>query len=412
MKFFKSKTFKTYRFSIILLVSVAIGSLVGAVMGKDAVVLKPFGDLFLNLMFTIVVPLVFTSIASAVANMIDMKRLGKIIGHSLLVFTIMSLITAVLMLIVTKLIDPVGSSNIILEAGSEALNVNMLEQIVKTLSVGDFSLLLSKSSIFPLIIFSLLFGFGVSKLGDKASNIKNLLDDLTRVLMQLIKIIMYYAPIGLAAYFAALIGEFGPELIGSYTRSMLIYYPLCIAYFFIAYPIFTYIAGGRDGVKRFFANIFAPSVTALTTQSSLASLPTILKANEDIGVPKDINEVVTPIANNIHRDGSVFAAILKITFLFAVFNKPFVGIDTYLIAIAIGVVSAIVLSGIPGGGFIGEMLIVSLYGFPLEAFPIIAMIGFLVDPPATWLNVTGDAPAAMLVAKLVDGKNWLLKKGD
>lgn len=411
MKFFKSKTFKTYRFSIILLVSVAIGCLVGAIMGEDALIFKPFGDLFLNLMFTIVVPLVFASIASAVANMVDMKRLGKIIGNSLLVFTIMSLITAVIMLVITKLIDPVGSSNIILEAGTEAAKVNFLEQLVKTLSVGDFSLLLSKSSIFPLIIFSLLFGFGVSKLGDKAINIKNLLDDLTRVLMQLIKIAMYYAPIGLAAYFAALIGEFGPQLIGSYTRSMLIYYPLCIIYFFVAYPLFSYLAGGKEAVKRFFANILAPSITSLTTQSSLASLPTILKANDDIGVPKDINEVVTPIANNIHRDGSVFAAILKITFLFAVFNKPFVGLDTYLLAIAIGVVSAIVLSGIPGGGFIGEMLIVSLYGFPLEAFPIIAMIGFLVDPPATWLNVTGDAPAAMLVSKLVDGKNWLLKKG-
>jgi len=159
-------------------------------------------------------------------------------------------------------------------------------------------------------------------------------------------------------------------------------------------------------VKRFFKNILSPAVTSLATQSSLASLPSNLEATEKMGVPKDISEITLPIGATMHMDGSCLAAILKIVFLFAIFGKPFTGIDTYLTAILIAVLSGVVMSGIPGGGLIGEMLIVNLYGFPLEAFPIIAMIGFLVDPPATCLNVTGDSVSSMLVTRLVEGKDY------
>ena len=109
----------------------------------------------------------------------------------------------------------------------------------------------------------------------------------------------------------------------------------------------------------------------------------------------------------MHMEGSSMAAILKIVFLFGIFGKSFTGIDTYLIAILIAVLSGVVMSGIPGGGLIGEMLIVSLYGFPLEAFPIIATIGWLVDPIATSLNVVGDTSSTMMIAKCIEGKKWI-----
>ena len=82
---------------------------------------------------------------------------------------------------------------------------------------------------------------------------------------------------------------------------------------------------------------------------------------------------------------------------------------TYLTAIMLSVLGGVVMSGVPGGGLIGEMLIVNMYGFPAEAFPIIATIGFLVDPPATWLNATGDTVAAMIVTRMVEGKDWMVK---
>lgn len=405
-----SNIFKTYRFPLILLTSVIVGSIVGVILKEDATILKPFGDIFLNLMFTIVVPLVFVTISSSIASMLDMRRLGKILFYMLVVFLGTGIVASCITLIVLSLIDPVGGANIVLEVGEEVAGLNVGEQIVKALTVTDFSLLISKSNMLPLIVFSILFGICISILGKQTERLAKGLESLSKVFMQIVKCIMYYAPIGLCAYFAALVGEFGPNLLGSYARSMAIYYPLCIVYFFGCFALYAYLASGKLGIKTFFKNIFNPSITAIATQSSIATLPSNLEANEKMGVPKDIREVVLPIGANMHMDGSCMAAILKIVFLFGIFGKSFTGIDTYLIAILIAVLSGIVMSGIPGGGLIGEMLIINLYGFPLEAFPIIATIAFLVDPPATWINATGDSVASMIVARLVEGKNWLKNK--
>lgn len=402
------KFLKSYGFALTLLLSIIIGSILGLILKDKATVLKPFGDVFLNMLYTIVVPLVFFTISSSVASMVNLKRLGRILKYVFLVFIVTSAIAGVVMLVVLKFIDPVKNSNIVLEQGTENV-VSVAEQIVSAITVTDFNELLSKDHMLPLIIFSILFGVGTALLKDKGNTLKNLLNDASSVMMKVIKIIMYYAPIGLCAYFASLVGEFGPNLLGNYARSMLIYYIMCILYFLIFYTLYAYIAGKRNGVKIFYKNILESTATSLATQSSLASLPTNLEATKKMNVPKDIRDVTLPLGATMHMEGSSMGAILKIVFLFAIFNKPFTGIDTYLIAIMISVLSAVVMSGIPGGGLIGEMLIVSLYGFPLEAFPIIATIGWLIDPPATTLNVCGDVSSSMLVSRIIEGKNWFKK---
>ena len=405
----KQSVWKNYRFPIILILSIIIGSIIGIVFGEKAIVLKPFGDVFLNLMFTAVTPLVFVTIAGAVGNMVNMRRLGKILGNLFLTFVVTGLIAAVVILIVVKLFPPAAGVNLALEASTELETVKLSNQIVNALTVNDFSKLLSRSNMMPLIIFSILFGFCVSSLGSEDNIIARGLDAMSKVMMKFIGIIMLYAPIGLGAYFASLIGEFGPQLLGAYARAMVIYYPLCIIYFFVAFTGYSYFAGGSLGVKTFFKNILEPAITSIATQSSIATLPVNLKAAGRMGVPKDIREIVLPIGATMHMDGTVLSSILKISFLFGIFGQEFSGIGIYITAIAISILGGVVMSGVPGGGLIGEMLIVSLFGFPPEAFPIIATIGFLVDPPATCINSTGDAVASMVVTRLVEGKNWMTK---
>ena len=398
------KFWKNYKFPIILLFSIIIGCILGLILEENAVILKPFGTVFLNLMYTIVVPLVFFTISSSIANMVNLKRLGKILKYVFLVFILTSAIAGILMLGIVKIINPVGDTNIVLEQG-EATEVSIGDQIVQAITVTDFSNLLSRTNMLPLIIFTILFGIGVAL--TKNDKLAVSLENISNVMMKIINIIMYYAPIGLCAYFANLIGEFGPQLIGSYAKSMILYYIICVLYFVVFYYLYAYIAGKKKGVKLFYKNIFPATATSLATQSSLASLPTNLDTASNMKIPKDIRDVTLPIGATMHMEGSSMGAILKIVFLFGIFNMPFVGFDTYLIAIVIAVLSAVVMSGIPGGGLIGEMLIVSLYGFPLEAFPIIATIGWLIDPPATCLNVVGDVSSSMLVTRLMEGKDWI-----
>lgn len=406
----KKSFWKNYSFPILLLTGIAIGSVIGIILGEKATVLKPFGDIFINLMFTAVVPLVFITISSAVGSMINMKRLGMILGYMLLTFVVTGAIASIIIIIAVKIFPPAAGVNISIPTPEAVKPVSLGEQFVKAITVSDFSQLLSKSNMLPLIIFSVLFGTCVSLVDDEKKSIAAGLEKFSKVMMKLIELIMYYAPIGLGAYFAALIGEFGPQLLGSYAKAMIIYYPICIFYFFAAFSVYSFYAGGKNGVKVFFGNILNPSITSLATQSSIATLPVNLEAAKNMGVPKDIREIILPIGATMHMDGTCLSSILKISFLFGIFGKDFSGIGTYLIAIVVSVLGGVVMSGVPGGGLIGEMLIINLFGFPMEAFPIIATIGFLVDPPATWLNSTGDTVASMVVTRMIEGKNWIFGK--
>ena len=401
---------KQYRMTILLFLSIVIGTILGLLLKEDAKVLKPFGDIFLNLMFTIVVPLVFFTIASSVSSMIDLKRLGELLGVMLGVFFITSLLAAIFMLFSVKTIDPVGSASILIEAGEKIEQISIGERIVEAITVNDFSSILSRSHMLPLILFSILFGLGTSMLKEEGKTVSHFLNSGSKIMMKIVSFIMYYAPIGLCGYFAALVGEFGPNLMESYARSFLLYCIVGILYYLIFYTLYAYISGKKEGVKTFYQNILPPTATALATQSSLATLPTNLEAAKNMGIPKDIREVSLPIGSTMNMHGSVLGSILKIAFLFTVFGRDFSGIGTYFTALFIAVLSGVVMSGIPGGGLIGEMLIVSLYNFPAGAFGIIATIGMIIDAPATALNVVGNPAVTMMITRIVEGKDWLKKK--
>lgn len=398
---------RSYGFSLILIVSIIIGSILGVIYKKDAIIFKPFGDIFLNLLFTAIIPLVFFSITSTVASMTNIRRLGKIMAAMMLVFVATGLIASLIMIIGVQLYPPATGVNIQMGAGIQIEHFKTSEQIVKAFTVSDFPQLLSKNNMLALIVFSILLGLAASAIGERGKVFVNFLISANDVMMKLIAFIMYYAPIGLCAYFAYLVGVFGPELLGSYMRAMVLYYPTAILYFFIAFTVYAFIAGNITGLRRFWINIIPPALTALATGSSMAAIPANLAAANKTGVPKDISEVIIPIGATIHMEGSCLAAILKIAFLFGIFQMDFTGTGTILTALGIALLTGVVVSGIPGGGTIGELLIISLYGFPLEAFPIITMIGTLVDAPATMLNATGDNVASMLVARMLGGKDWL-----
>lgn len=394
---------KNYRFPMLLLLSIFLGMITGWILGDKSEVLKLLGDVFMNMLFTIVVPLVFFTISSSIANMSNLKRLGKILGYMFLIFGVTSLIAAIFMLLGCLLVNPVGNLNISLTEGVKE-SVDLGTSIVELFTVSDFSGILSKNHMFPLIIFSIVFGISVSLVGEEAKSLKNILSTCSKVMMKFIKIIMYYAPIGLFAYFACLIGTYGPELIGSYAKTFILYLVMAILYYGIFYGIYAYLVGGKKMVKKTFKSMMLPTLTALGTCSSLATLPTNIESANDLEISKDVSDVVLPVGATMHMEGSSMGSILKIVFLFTIFGEPFTGFGTLTLAVLISVLSGVVMSGIPGGGLIGELLIVSLYDFPLTAFPLIATIGWLIDSPATALNAAGDVPTTLMIDKIIKNK--------
>jgi len=409
---------KDYLFSTILLGSVLIGGVLGVVLGPKASILKPFGDLFINLLFMIIVPMVFFSIASAIATMGEMKRLGKIIGSIFLVFFVTAMIASVLGLTVTLLMNPTEGINYstlqsVVQAdqssSDKAQAVGVLDQLVKTFTVSDFPLALSKAHILPLIVLAALTGLATALVGEAAKPVAAFLSAATQVMMKIVQLIMYYAPIGLGAYFANVVGELGTQILNGYLQTFITYLVLTVIYYFGFYTLYAYIAAGKKGVVAFWHNALTPSVTALATCSSAASIPINLVATKSIGVPADMVETIIPLGANIHKDGSVFGGVLKIVFLFGLFGMDMSSFSTCLGIVGVAFLVGAVMGAIPGGGMIGEMLIISVYGFPPEVLPIIAVISTIIDAPATLLNSTGNMVCSMLIARLVEGKDWLAR---
>ncbi len=400
---------KNYGTSILLFVSIMAGSLLGLGLKEQAVFLKPLGDIFLNLLFTAVVPLVFFSISSTIASMNDPKRLGKIAGWMLLVFIVTGILASLLMIAAVKVYPPAHDIHIALPPPGNIQHYSLGEQIVGAISVGDFVEIFSKRNMLPLIIFACLVGLATLFSGVAGRPFAQFLISGNAVMGQVIKIIMLYAPLGLGAYFAYLVGVFGPQLMGSYARVVTLYYPVALFYFGCFFSFYVFLSGGRIGLRRFWKNIIPAALTAWATGSSVATIPLNLEAARKNGIPEDIRDVVIPIGATIHMEGSCLAAIVKISLLFGIYHMDFSGVGTLVTAIGISILAGTVMGGIPGGGFIGELLIVTMYGFPIEALPIISMVGTIVDPPATMVNAIGDNVSSMMVGRILGGKNWLIK---
>ncbi len=406
---------KTYMSVIILLAAIIIGAIVGIVFKEKAAVLSPLGDIFLNLMFVVIVPLIFLSISTSISRMKQPKRLGKIMITIIAMFVVTSLVAVFVGLAVAypvKLVNPEDGETIkaSLEEQEEPLteeeDQTILERTVSALTVNDFSKLLSKSNIIAIIVFSILFGMAMNMAGEKAKPVEDFLNSAYEVIMKLIKIIMYYAPIGLGCYFAALIGTFGSSIAVGYAKTFVIYTVVAILFYIIVYTIYALIAGGKRGVVTFWKNIIPATVTALATCSSAASIPVNTEASKKMGVSDDIAETMIPLGTSFHKDGSIIGSVFKIMFLVCLFGTSASIWQIILVAL----IANLLITAVPiGGGTISEMMILTMMGYPVAALPILTIIATIIDPPATVLNVIGDTSSSMLAARIVDGKDWMDK---
>lgn len=412
------KFWSNYKQTIILLAALIIGAIVGLVYGEKAAVLSPFGDLFMNLMFVIIVPLIFLTITTSIAKIKQPKRLGKVITTIFGVFIMTTLVSVVIGLITTftfELVNPKDSAAIVetlsTEAATEKVELNILERTVEAISTGDFVNILSKDNIIPLVIISILVGLAISKVGKDAENLLNILESANKVVLKLVDFIFLYAPIGLGCYFASLIGTFGASIATGYLKTFIIYTVVAILFYFIIYTLYAFISAGKEGVKVFWKNVLPATATSISTCSSAASIPVNIKCAKAMGVNDDIAETTIPLGTSFHKDGSVIGSVFKIMFLVYLFGTDVSSISGIAQVIGVALIANLLVTAVPvGGGTISEMMIITMMGFPAGALPILTIIATIIDPPATMLNVVGDTSSSMLVSRIVDGKNWLKDK--
>ena len=403
------KFLKNYTFILCMLAGIVSGCAVGLLWPEFAGKLKPLGTLFTNMMFCLVVPMVFCSIASAIANMPSAKKAGKVMGVTVATFLATAAIASVLFYIIVRMFPVITGTYEVPSADPSAV-MGAGDMIVSFFTKPDFVELLSRRAVLPLIVFAVIIGFGVQMQGGPETMTAKLLEDITGCIMKAVQIVTYYAPIGFFGFFANLVADYGPELIGDYSRTLLLYYAMSFAYMFVFFPLYARFGGGKGAVKVMFRHLFKPAAVSFGTCSSVATIPTNMEAAESTGISKDVSNIVLPLGATMHMDGSAMGAIMKVAFLFGMFGQDF-STGRAILAIVVAVFSSVAMSGIPGGGGTGELALCTVF-FPEQmaiAYPMALALGNLIDPPATMVNAAGDYVASFIVAKYVDGKDWLRK---
>ena len=397
---------KNYSGILLLLLGITVGSFIGIFFPNWVEYLKPLGDIFLNLLFVSVVPLVFFAVANAIASVEKQNKFGRIIFSMVVTFLLFILVAAIFTIIVVYFFPTEALPSNAPDTIKPEEAKNWGDTIVSFFTVGEFTQLFSRQNMLALLIFAFLTGSATQKAGEKGLVFKNFLASGYEVMKEILLIVMKVAPIGLGAYFAFQISTIGPQLFGFYGKPLGLYYAAGTFYFLVFFSIYAFIAYGKKGVPLFWKNNIFPTLTAISTCSSFATMPTNLDAAKKIGIPDSVANIVIPIGSTLHKNGSSMSSIIKIYVAFLIIGENFFDPHNLLLALGITVFVSIVAGGIPNGGYIGEMLMISVYHLPQEAIPAVMIIGTLVDPLATVLNATGDTVAAMFVTKL-SGEKFL-----
>lgn len=261
----------TYKSSVILLGSMVLGGVIGLFWGKGAKILQPVADIFLNLLYCCVVPLIFCSLTSAIAKMENLVKLRKILITFLIGTILTGVISCLFMVAAALMFDPAKGA--VLDLAEKVEDVNGSMNFLGMFTVKDFPLLFSKSNLMALIVFTVMFSIAIIMAGEKGKPVLKLMEALSDIIVNVIGIVMKIAPIGLGCYFAILIGEYGDQVIGPLSRAIIIYCAVIIVYFVLSQTIMAYIGAGTAGVKRWWKTALAPTLTALGTCSSAATLP-------------------------------------------------------------------------------------------------------------------------------------------
>lgn len=399
---------KSYSSLILLLIGLTAGSLIGIIAPEVVGYLKPMGDIFLNLLFITVIPLVFFAIVNSIISIGNEGEIGKILGWMSATFLLFIVSAALFTLLVVYLFPTEAPDVTLIDSATEMVHQNtpLGEQITNFFSVGEFYLLFSREHMLALLIFSFLLGITLRRIPrEKTTVFCQFISGAYEAMTGLLMTIMKVAPIGLGAYIAYQVGTVGPQLFGFYAKPLGLYYATAAAFFLIGYSVFTFLSTGPRGFKAYWRHNAVPSLTAISTCSSLATMPVVLEAAKKTGVPKSVANIVVTIGSTIHKDGSSISSIIKIYVVFLIMGWDLFTVHNLIIALVLTIFVSLIEGGVPSGGYVGEILMIGAYNLPPEAIPAVMIIGTLVDPLATVLNSVGNSAAAMVVTRLT-GIPW------
>ncbi|MEM4749590.1 MAG: dicarboxylate/amino acid:cation symporter [Sulfolobales archaeon] len=381
-----------------LLVGFALLALPDATRASAAAWFKALGDIFVRLIRVIIPPLIFFTISAAVASMADLRRLGLLMIWMLILYIGTSAIAAYLGVIAGQIFNPGAGVGLKPPADYTPPKPPSAVDILLSFFQTDFNSLLTVGGAMTMIIFAIILGIATVLLGESGRRLYSFLKLASDLMITMVMIIMYYAPVAIFAYAAWLIAVYGPQMLGAYGRFLLSQYTFSFLHFFIVYSIIVMV-GGLNPLK-YFKIQSTPFLIAFTTRSSAVTLPYNMEAAKRMGVPDEVFKITLPVGATVNMDGTALYQALSAVFIAQLFGIPLTPLHISLI-VAAAIIGSVATAAIPGGGTIMLAFVLGVVGLPLEGVGIMLVIDPIADAIRTAINVSGDNACTILITRFV-----------
>ncbi|WP_345778745.1 dicarboxylate/amino acid:cation symporter [Shewanella sp. Isolate7] len=405
---------KTSRFlgniGVQVVIAMLIGAAVGFIMGEQASVFAPLGTIFIHLIKMLVIPLVLVSIISGAASLGDSPSAGKIGIGTFGFFIITSGVAVALALLLGNLFQPGNGVDFTAHSASGLMKVTeehgalpgVMDTFIGMIPTNVFESL-TGGNILQILVFSIFFGIALTKVkGEGSKPILAALNTIVDAFVWMINCVMVIAPIGVFGLMADSVGTFGFDALEVVFKLFAVFVLGILLFGFLFFPLLVQLFSNVSA-KKFISVMKKPQVMALSTASSMATLPVNMETcEEELGVSKPTASFVLPLGATINMSGNAIYYGLV-----AIFFAQMYGIDlslgAYVAIIFTSTLGAIGQAGVPGPSFLVVAVLLAA-GIPIDGLPLLFALDRVFDMIRTSLNITGDAACAVILDKYTQAK--------
>jgi len=359
--------------------------------------IKPFGDLFLNLIKMIIVPLVLSSLVVGAASTGDVKKLGRIGAKTLAYYLLTTAFAVTLGLILGNILNPGIGMN--LPPGAEpdvSKAPSLIDTFLNIIPSNPIKALVDVNML-QIIVFAIFLGIAITLIGDKGKPVLNFFDSLAEISYKIVAIIMAYAPIGIFGLIVPVVASNGPQVLLPLLKVIITVYLGVALHAVLVYSSLVYIFARMSPLK-FFKGASGAMLVAFTTSSSSGTLPVSMElAEKNLGVPKSICSFVLPLGATVNMDGTALYQGVCALFIAQIFGLHLT-LAQQITIILTATLASIGTAGVPGAGLIMLTMVLQAVNLPLEGIALIAGIDRILDMARTCINVTGDMAGSVVVA--------------
>lgn len=388
-----------------IFIAIIAGGIVGSILGPNAEHIKIVGDIFIRLLRMIIIPLIMASMVTGIVSIGSGRNLGRISLRTAVYYMATTLLAVTVGLVLVNLIKP--GVGVKLPAEQNAVDVQRIDpsaiSIITDIVPKNLFTAMAEDKVLSIIFFSLLLGFAISSIGEKAKPIADIFDAFNEIMLKITDWIMHLAPLGVFALMAYTIGIVGLEVIKPLALYMFTVIAGLLIHACLTLPVLLTVFG-RYSPFRFIRQMFSAVATAFSTASSAATLPITMDCLEkNVGVSKKVAGFVLPIGATINMDGTALYEAVAAMFIAQAYGITMT-LPQQITIMLTATLASIGAAAIPGAGLVTMVIVLKAVGLPLEGIAIILAVDRLLDMSRTSINVWGDACGAVVVAHL-EGEN-------